>query len=241
MNILLFESDEILSDQSTAVIRDPRRLNHLRDVLNVTSGKNLRVGIRDGMMGVGTLLNMDDAGAELLLSLYDPPPPKLSLTLVLALPRPKSLKKALAAAVTLGVSSIHLIHTARTDKAYWQTPFLLPDQLDELLLLALEQAVDTVAPEICMHRRFRPFAEDILPQLCVGKQAFVAHPCVEALTCPCNLSDPVLLSIGPEGGWVPFEFELLMRAGLNPVQIGARILRVEQAVSALIGRLMPIH
>ena len=34
------------------------------------------------------------------------------------------------------------------------------------------------------------------------------------------------LAIGPEGGWIPYEVDLLQASGLNPVQLGARILRV---------------
>jgi RsmE family RNA methyltransferase len=47
---------------------------------------------------------------------------------------------------------------------------------------------------------------------------------------------PVALAIGPDGGWVPFEVELLERAGFTPVSFGPRVLRVEVAVSHVLGR-----
>ena len=51
------------------------------------------------------------------------------------------------------------------------------------------------------------------------------------------MSDAVTLAIGPEGGWIPYEVDKLQEAGLAPVQLGERILRVETAVPALLARL----
>ena len=49
---------------------------------------------------------------------------------------------------------------------------------------------------------------------------------------------PWAILIGPEGGFIPYEVEALQRAGCEPVSLGPRPLRVEQAVPALLGRLL---
>ena len=64
------------------------------------------------------------------------------------------------------------------DKSYWQSPFL--HQLDDYVTLGLEQAGDTIAPEIQLYKRFKPFVEDVLPTFISDqKPAYVAHPYAE--------------------------------------------------------------
>lgn len=45
------------------------------------------------------------------------------MTLIVALPRPKVLRRLIMDAVTMGVQQMILIHSYRVDKSYWQTPF----------------------------------------------------------------------------------------------------------------------
>ena len=46
------------------------------------------------------------------------------------------------------------------------------------------------------------------------------------------------LAIGPEGGFIQKEIDSLTAIGFRAVSFGPRILRVETAVSALIGRMV---
>ena len=48
---------------------------------------------------------------------------------------------------------------------------------------------------------------------------------------------PLVLAVGPEGGFNDFENQLLERAGLTPVSLGRRVLRTEFALAALLTRL----
>ena len=122
------------------------------------------------------------------------------------------------------------------EKGFWQRPFREPEAIREQLILGLEQARDTVLPEIVIEKRFKPFVEDRLPALAHGTLGLIGHP-GDYPPCPRGLDEPVKLAIGPEGGWIPYEVDLLAKAGLQPVQLGARILRVETAVTALLSRL----
>ncbi|TVP92662.1 MAG: 16S rRNA (uracil(1498)-N(3))-methyltransferase [Pseudomonadaceae bacterium] len=234
MNLLLLEADDfIAADQ---VVLRGRRVQHLHEVHQASVGDQMRVGQIDGLMGSGDLLELTADQARLQVQLNQPPPAKLPLTLLLAMPRPKMFRRILQHCASLGVAEIILLNSYRVEKSFWQTPFLQPDAVRENLLLGLEQARDTRLPVVRIEKRFKPFAEDQLPALAHDRLSLVAHPGT-AEACPRDVQQDCLLAIGPEGGWIPYEVDKLQAAGLKPVHLGERILRVETAVTALISRL----
>lgn len=235
MNILLLYSEQITG---TAANISGRHLQHLQTVQKLSIGDSLRVGEVNGLMGTGTLVKLDNQSATLELDLHTAAPTGLPLTLVLALPRPKMLRRILQMVSSMGIKHIHLINSARVEKSFWQSPFLTPESLKEQLILGLEQAVDTQLPEIVQHKLFKPFVEDQLKDIIGKSRALVGHP-TAAQTCPVDIKDPTTLIIGPEGGFIPYEIAKLEEQGVEAVTIGERILRVETAVPALVSRLYP--
>lgn len=234
MNLLLLEdADFIAADR--VVLRD-RRLKHMQEVHRSEVGDSLRVGRVSGLLGSAQLLRLEAREAELSVSFEHAPPAKLPLTLILALPRPKMLRRVFQTVATMGVPKVILVNSYRVEKSFWQTPFLEPAAIREQLILGLEQARDSVLPEIIIEKRFKPFVEDRLPAIVDGTLGLVGHP-GDFPACPRAVEQPVTLAIGPEGGWIPYEVDLLQASGLTPVQLGARILRVETAVTALLARL----
>ncbi len=234
MNLVLLYQDDFVSEGLVRL--SGRRLEHIRSVHRVKVGDELTVGLLDGKIGKGRLLTLANDCLEMQVELKETPPAKLPLTLVLALPRPKVLNRVIAAATSLGVSRIYLVNAWRVEKSYWKSPRLAEENLLLQRLLGLEQAKDTQLPELHLRRLLRPFAEAELPDLAAHTLALVAHP--GALEpCPRNLEQPVTLAIGPEGGFIPAEIELLVRSGFQAVDLGPRILRVETAVAALVARL----
>ncbi|WP_461537712.1 16S rRNA (uracil(1498)-N(3))-methyltransferase [Spongorhabdus nitratireducens] len=234
MNLLLLQSDDFVSSDVARVTG--ARLKHVTDVHRAVPGDTLRVGALGGMMGEAVIEKLDADCLELSVSLDQPPPPKLPLTVLLALPRPKMLKRTLQTLSALGVESIVLMNSYRVEKSFWQSPWLAEDKIREQLVLGLEQARDTVLPEIIFEKRFKPFVEDRLPELMEGKRGLVAHP-VASQACPIAMNEPSVLAIGPEGGFIPYEVEKLEEAGFERVHMGTRILRVEVAIPTIIGRL----
>ncbi|MEB3766900.1 16S rRNA (uracil(1498)-N(3))-methyltransferase [Acinetobacter sp. MD2] len=233
MNIVLLTAEEIQGDEWKIV--SPRQVQHLHQHLNIQVGDTLKVGVRQGSRYLTEVMQVSTTHITVRPIQSESVPEKLPIRLVVALPRPKVLRRLVMDSVTLGVSSLHLIHSYRVDKSYWQSPFLR--QLDDYVNLGLEQAGDCIAPEVSLHQRFKPFVEDILPQWISTEQpAFVAHPYAEQ-NMPQAIEQACSLIIGPEGGFIPYEVDLMQKNGCQARSLGSRILRTETAISYILGRL----
>jgi RsmE family RNA methyltransferase len=236
MNLLLLGPDDLPSpgEASVAADRYPPRAG----LWPPQPGRVLRVGLRDGPIGSATVVSVEGGRVRLALgTLAQDPPPPAALALVLALPRPKMLRRALRSAAELGIKRIVLVNGSRVDRSYWSSPLLAPARIEESLRDGLEQCVDTRMPEVLLRPRLRPFVEDELPALAAGTAGLVAHPAADG-PAPRETA-PFTLAVGPEGGFTDFEIGLLGAAGLRPFSLGPRVLRVETALPALVATLLP--
>lgn len=257
MNLLLLQPGEVSLDGRALLTG--RRHQHAREVLKVQAGETLRVGVRGGRVGTAMVVSEDPSGLVLQVTLDAEPPPRAGVDLVLAIPRPKALKRVIPAVASLGVDRVMLVNAARVEKSYFDSKVLAAEFLAGLVDLGLEQARDTVPPTIEVRERFKPFVEDELDAWAGESQRLVAHP---ERNSPLSLWDPAerprsreaergsqrsaaeagrgegnrtVIAIGPDGGWVPFEVELLRAHGFVPFSLGPRILRVEVAVPTVLG------
>ena len=233
MNIVLLDSRQTETEYWS--ITSKRQIEHLLQHVNVQVGDTLKVGIREAKRYLTEVISIEVNRIVLKPIHEEAVPSKLPLTLIVAMPRPKVLRRLIMDSVTLGVDKIILIHSYRVDKSYWQTPFL--QQLDQYITLGLEQAGDTIAPKIEIYKRFKPFVEDILPNMISDHvPCFVAHPYVEDVM-PTGINQPCTMVIGPEGGFIPYEIDLLEKNGCQAVSLGNRIIRTETVIPYVLGRL----
>jgi RsmE family RNA methyltransferase len=234
MNLILVTQQDFLSDHLVQL--NDHRLTHVLKVHRAEVGQTLKVGVVNGLIGSGEILELNKERVLLDVVFDIPPPPPLDITLVIALPRPPTVKKILQGAIEMGIKKFHFIGAKRVEKSFWQSSLMTPEGLHKQCLLGLEQAVDTVLPTIEFHKYFKPFVSESLPALLDGRRGFVAHPTLES-PCPHQIDEPMTVVIGPEGGFIPYEVDLLLASGLTPVSLGERILRVEHATFALISKL----
>ncbi|ANF80777.1 16S rRNA (uracil(1498)-N(3))-methyltransferase [Acinetobacter sp. NCu2D-2] len=233
MNIVLLDPRQTEADVWS--ITSKRQIEHLQQHLGIQVGDTLKVGIREGKRYLTEIVEITDKAVKIKPLHEEIVPKKLPVTLIVALPRPKVLRRLIMDAVTLGVEKIILIHSYRVDKSYWQTPFL--QQLDHYVELGLEQAGDTIAPKIELHKRFKPFVEDVLPGLIDENcPAYVGHP-YAAENMPSHIDHACTIVIGPEGGFIPYEIELLIKNGCQALSLGNRIIRTETVIPYILGRL----
>jgi RsmE family RNA methyltransferase len=235
MNLLLLELGELDAEGHARL--SGRRHRHAREVLRVQAGHQLRVGLRGGLTGTAEVLSEDGEVLELAVHLGAPPPPRARVDLVLAIPRPKALKRVLPAVASLGVDRVVLVNAARVEKSYFDSRVLTAEFVRGLLDLGLEQARDTVAPTVEVKTRLKPFVEDELAAWCGDALRLLPHPTAAATLPRVSAAARVVLAIGPDGGWVPSEVALFEAAGFLPVSLGPRVLRVEVAVPASVGAL----
>lgn len=233
MNLLLLRPEDF-SGTDTVSIGDARA-RHIRQVLRAEPGQQLRCGLLNGNIGRAEITRLGSS-IDLRVSLDSPPPAKLPLTLLLALPRPKAARRIIRSATELGVSDIILLNSYRVDKSYWQSPLVDDSHLEAAMFEGLEQSGDTHLPTLQRATRFKPFVEDILPTLLQQRRGLLAHP-YQAEQLPQASEQASLLAIGPEGGFIPYEIDKFLSAGMQGFSLGPRILRTETAVPAIIARL----
>jgi len=225
VNLLLLEPEEAAEAR---VRLTGRRGAHLLRVLKVAPGNRLRAGVVNEGTGEAVVVAVGGGWVEVEVVLREgaePPPP---VDLLLALPRPKVLRRLLADLACLGVGAIHLTNAWRVERSYFSSPVLTPEAIGRYLRLGLEQAGAVRLPQVVVHRRLMAFLDEILPALDHGR-CLVAQP---GATTPIAAAAPTgrtLLALGPEGGWIEREIETLVARGFTPVSLGERILRTETA------------
>ncbi len=239
MNRILITADEIESDG--LVNLRGHRATHLRQVLNAQPGRSVRVGILDGPKGTADVLRSEDDCVTLSCRWEQKIPPRPCIDILMAMPRPKVMKRLWSPLAMLGVDRIMLVRAWKVEKSYFHTHVLNPEFYHQLLINGLEQAGDTLLPRVSIHARLRPFLEDEFATICPSGLRLAADPRGD-----CRLRDippppagtKVTLAIGPEGGWTAQELEWLQELGFTVFSAGQRTLRSD---IACIGLLMLVN
>ncbi len=236
MNLIILSKNDFIEGTKRVRIQD-HRLEHILAVNKPSVGDELRVGLLDGNIGNGRITRIEENEIAMDVVLDRKPPAPLQLTLIFSMVRPRVFKRVITQVSAMGIKKIIVINSYRVEKSFWKSPVLEKESLYKNLITGLEQGQDTVVPEVLIRPLFKPFVEDELPDIIKGTRPFVAHP-HSPTQCPYNISKPVTLAVGPEGGFIPYEVNKLIECGFTAVHMGERTLHIESAISGLISRLM---
>lgn len=248
MNLLLFDERELDGDNTLLV--NGERGAHLRGVLGVNAGDLVRVGRLGGAMGAARVVALEGGSAVRLAieSLEIPAEPPLAVSLLIALPRPQSVKKILQLSATLGVSRVVFMSSDRVEPGYFSSPVLEAERIRQELLLGLEQARATILPEVEVLRGFAPGRKHVdagdrarVESLCgLASRKILADLQGDRFPPPIEdrgESAQTLVAIGPEGGFRERELASFVELGFVAWSLGSRALRVETAVCSALSQL----
>ena len=237
MNLILLRQGDRWLNHGCVEVTD-HRATHIHHVLRSSVGDSLQVGLLGGDLGTAVVRLLEPHRVQLDVQLDQPPPPRHRFDLVLALPRPKMLRRILRMVAEFGVSNLHLINSARVEKSYWQSPLLAEDKLESALVAGLERSRDTVLPRVHFHQRFRPFVEDQLVDVCAGRPCWIADQGA-TVALKDQTAAPAVVMIGPEGGFVPFELALAQAVIARAMNLGVRTFSVDTALVTVLAQALP--
>lgn len=235
MNLILLDERDRIDSHRVALF--DARAAHLLNVLHIVPGQTVRVGLLDGPLGAGTVECASNGEVVLRCVFEAGTPPEPGVDVLLALPRPKVMRRLWPQLAALGTGQIILTNAERVERHYFDTHLLGEATYRSLLVEGLQQARDTRLPKVSIHRQFRILVEDELDALAGDSLRLVADPS-GSTPAGSAVSDHrgkrVLIAIGPEGGWNAFELNLLAAHGFQLVGMGPRTLRVDTACIALL-------
>jgi RsmE family RNA methyltransferase len=235
MNLVLFESGELVgAARGSLSLRDARAV-HLIKVLRKKPGDVFDAGIIGGKIGTGLVENTA-AALCFSLDLGMDPPPRTPVRLVVGFPRPIQLRRLLRDCAALGLAAVDIAGADLGEKSYLGTNLLRGGGARVAFVEGAAQARDTQLPELAVY-----------PSLDAWLKSGGAHSPPDTWLLAADNVRPAggfsgldrkgrksraVLAVGPERGWSDRERTLLEDAGFFRLSIGKRALRTETACVA---------
>ena len=235
--VLLFPEDFI---EPGRVRLTDYRAEHIREIHKASAGKVLKVGLVNGGTGDGTITSVEKGAVELTVRIPEGRPAIPGVSLVLALPRPQTLKKVLETIGTFGIRRLILINTDRVQKSFFSSKLLKNEAWMRHLRLGMEQGGRTFLPELVVEQSLREFLPKV-ETLFTNTTRLIAHPgnhgsLWETPVAKSAVSE-IVCAIGPEGGWLDHEVQEFLDRGFFKIRLGETVHRVENAVTALLAQI----
>ncbi len=220
-------ADEVHADRAWLLGMNAQ---HLVRVLRAQVGQEFDVAA-DGKVRLGKIVSINDNRVEFELREAVATGPALALTLLVSIFKFDRMEWAIEKATELGVAKIVPIIARRTDAHLARAADKRVDRWRRIAKEAAQQSRRLDVPEIDDPAKL---AESI--QKTSGTRILLAETEQEnTLKSQIqNVSQPVTLAFGPEGGWTEDEIRQFEAAGWATATLGSTILRAETAIIAAV-------
>lgn len=151
--------------------------------------------------------------------------PQREIHLAIALPKPDRSRELIERLTEIGVRSLTPLIAQRTQRP--PTDSLLA-KLRRGVIEACKQSGRNQLMDLKA-----PMEADAFFSECESGTKWIAHPARDRLTRDIAPSGAFHVAIGPEGGWTDDEVKLAVSHSFQPVDLGARIYRIETAATTL--------
>ena len=225
MNLVLIDAHEIHDGICTLA---DARATHIQTFLHASIGSTFRVGIIDGLQGTATVTAIDNNAVTFTIDCTEPALAPW-YDLILALPRPRSLKRILFQSATMGVRNIFIVGAKKVEKSYFSMHLLREEEYRPVLIEGLMQGKTTALPRLTIVPKFRDLWA-LLPE--EDTLRLIANPATSQPTFSLQNGFP-LIAVGPDGGWTEQENAAFAEHGFVPMTLGERPLRTDTAAIAL--------
>lgn len=207
--------------------------HHILNVLRLKKGQKVSVFDHRGHAWIGKLEEKDGRAAR--VTLVEPEPAREEATsrlmIAVALLKRRAMDWMIEKLSELDVASVQPLISERTVAKAEETSDAPPARWERIALAAAKQAGRNVpmdfypvTPLADWLRRERPPA-----LLCFAHKGEGSVGLGEWLAGRAGMGLPVLVAVGPEGGWTPDEVEAFKQAGFQAVSLGPLVLRAETA------------
>mmetsp|Transcript_10610 Transcript_10610/g.32457 ORF Transcript_10610/g.32457 Transcript_10610/m.32457 type:complete len:302 (-) Transcript_10610:709-1614(-) len=241
LNRILFTDDEVGQDGVVSLGADDVRSWHVRNVLKVENGGQIRAGVVDeGLYDEASVRLCAEGGISVRLGEGKVVQSRPRVDVLLALPRPGVMGRLWPTLATLGVGNIVVVSAYRVEKCYFNAKIMREEEIRSGLIEGLMQAgCDCMLPQVLIRKRLKHFLEDEIDGLSPhGSLRVVGHPNIQSkrmASLPMEGPESrIMVAVGPEGGWMDRELEMLERYQFHGVSLGPRALRTDVACSALV-------
>lgn len=241
--IILTERDQI--ENNYFKLLDHRFL-HIKNILKKQIGETIEAGVLNQYKGKAEIIDISDTSVIICFcEKYLNESSNISIDIICALPRPQTIKKILPLIATTGVKNLHLIKSNRVEKSFFHSPLVNENaKMEKYLLEGLSQGKRCSLPSVEVYKKFKSYFDtgfvELIKDLKPSEfELIILHPNQDE-----NLYNVIknkkvknlIVAIGPEGGWVPFEIEYFEKQGFKKVCLGSSILRVENALNSVIAQ-----